>query len=144
MSRATRDPEDVLLESLLQGIEASRRQLGAFVDFLSADLHEYDDHSSYLSRVYFRCEVHQLIPDDIVDACNFDLVAQIGYRMAVQLARSIRKVVLETSLGSPGPTISGVRLDSSVPEGIMLVHPRTFYELMETREGGDNYGPSNR
>ncbi len=130
MNRATRDPEDVLLESLLQGIEASRRQLGAFVDFLSADLQEFD-HGSYLARVYFRCEVHQLIPDDIVDACNFDLVAQIGYRMAEQLARSIRKVVLETSPGSPGPTIAGVevRLDSSVPEGIMLVHPRTLHEL---------------
>ena len=118
-----------LSDGILRGIEMERRHLGDFVDFLSVDVQDRHD-GTYLLRLYFNCELHRWIPDDLFDF-GFD-PAQVGLEMAKHLARSIRKVLLAANTGFSVPFLPGIetRLDTSVPEGVILMHPKTFHDLM--------------
>ena len=127
-----------LYDRLLGGVERTRSRFGEFVNFLGVDLQGPTGPSSdiYLARVHFRCEIQQIITEDAIHLADFDLLEKIGSLMAEQLLRSIRKVVFATDVGSLGPVIGNIetRLDSDIPEGIVLMHPKTLYELLRSEE----------
>jgi len=131
--------QDALYHSLLRGVDRTRPRFGDFVDFLSVTLDELPPSSSYFPgyrvRLRFDCELQQIITREALAACNLDLFAEIGAVMAERLVRTIRKVVLKGNAGAPGPSFGPVetRLDSSVPQGVVLMHPQTFYELMSAQ-----------
>jgi len=126
------------VDSFIRGIESTKKLLGSFVDFLSADLRDSPD-DTYLARVYFNCEIHQIISSDAINLCNFDLLEKVGAFMAEQLAQAIRKTLFAAKLGVPGPKIAGIEtmLDSSLPEGVVLMHPKTFNELFRRFRGSE-------
>ena len=138
--------QDALYHSLLRGVDRTRPRFGDFVDFLSVTLDELPPSSSYSDgyriRLRFDCELQQIISREALSTANFDLFAEIGAVMAERLLKTIRKVVLQGNAGAPGPSLGPVetRLDSSVPQGVVLMHPKTFYELVAGQQHAADTG----
>lgn len=128
--------EEYLYGRLMQGLETARQKLGDVVDFLSAKVQGRHD-GTYLLRLYFSCEIQQMVDEVLIEGTYCDVVPEIGCRMAVALVQSIRKVVLAAGTGMTGPDIFPdveTRLDASVPEGVVLMHPKTLRNLLTRRD----------
>jgi len=127
-----------LYDCFLRGVERTRSRFGEFVDSLGVDLRGPTGPSSdiYLARVHFRCEIQQIITEEAIQSCDFNLLEKIGSLMAERLLRTIRKIILRSNINPRGLEIRGIKIqsDSDIPEGVMLIHPKTLRELLYSED----------